>query len=125
MMSDIEKTQGMPEMTWEELQIFLNGKVFLIGLTFVDQDKNLIEQYQTSGTVNELTNEGLLIFKRADDSLFQLPFDEETIRIAPEGEYRERATGNVIINPDYITTWEIIIDNAEELDEMKRNGYMP
>ena len=124
-MSDIEKAQEMPEMTWEELQVFFNGKVFLIGLTFVDQDKNVIEQYQTSGTVNELTDDGLLIFKRADGSLFQLPFDEEAIRVTPEGEYRERTTGNVITNPDYITTWEIIINNSEELDEMKRNGYIP
>ena len=112
-------------MTWEEFQMFLKGKIFLIGLTFVDQDEKLIEQYQTSGTVNELTDDGLLIFKRADGSLFQLPFDKETIREAPKGEYREKSTGNVIVNPDYITTWEIKVDSTDNLDEMKREGYIP
>ena len=84
-------------MTWTEPQKFLNGKVFLIGLTFVDQDNKLIEQYQTSGTVDELTNEGLFHFKRADGSIFLLPYDNETIKEVAEGEYRERATGNIII----------------------------
>lgn len=44
-------------MTRKELQTFLKGKVFLIGLTFIDDDEKLVEQYQTSGTVGELTNQ--------------------------------------------------------------------
>jgi hypothetical protein len=67
----------------------------------------------------------LLIFKRADDSLFQLPFDEESIRETPEGEYREKSTGNIIINPDYLTTWEIKVNSTDNLDEMKQYGYIP
>lgn len=112
-------------MTWKELQIFLKGKVFLIGLTFVDQDEELIEQYQTSGTVDELTDDGLFHFKRTDGSLFQLPYDNETIREAAEGEYRERATGNIIINPDYTTTWEIQVNSTDNIEDMKQNGYTP
>lgn len=112
-------------MTWEEFRISLKGKVFLIGLTFVDQNEKLIEQYQTSGIVDELTNDGLLIFKKADGGFFKLPFDKETIRTAPKGEYREKSTGNIILNPDYITTWEIKIKQTDNLDEIKQNGYIP
>lgn len=110
-------------MTWTELQKFLKGKVFLISLTFVDQDGKLIEQYQTSGTVDKLTNEGLLRFKRADGSIFRLPYDKETIEEAAEGEYKERATGNIIINPDYITTWEIQVNRIDNIEDIKQNGY--
>lgn len=112
-------------MTWEELQLFLQSKVFLIGLTFIDQDGRLIEQYQTSGTVVELTDDGLLRFKRVDGSLFELPYDQETINKAAEGEYKERATGNIIINPDYITAWEIQVNRIDEIEDVKQNGYVP
>lgn len=112
-------------MTWTELQTFLKGKVFLIGLTFVDQDNELIEQYQTSGMVDELTDDGLFRFKRADGSFFQLPYENETINEAAKGEYRERATGNIIINPDYITSWEIQVSRTDNIENMKQNGYTP
>jgi hypothetical protein len=113
------------KITWEELQTFFKGKVFLIGLTFVDQEENLIEQYQTSGIVDELSNEGFLKFKRNDNSLFQVPYDKETIEEAVEGEYREKSTGNIIVNPDFITTWTVHIKTIESIPEMKANGFSP
>ncbi|MBK9673439.1 MAG: hypothetical protein IPP56_16585 [Bacteroidetes bacterium] len=112
-------------MTWEELKQFLIGKTFLIGLTFIDQDKKVIEQYQTSGKVDELTDDGIFKFRRFDNSIFQLPYDTKTIREAKEGEYRERETGNIIVNPEYITTWEIVIHNTKNIENMKLKGYVP
>ncbi len=91
-------------MSLEKHQTFLKGKVFLIGLTFIDEDGNVIEQYQTSGFVDELTEKGFLKFIRTNGSVFQLPYDERAIKEAAEGEYSEKSTGNIIINPDYITT---------------------
>jgi hypothetical protein len=38
-------------MTWEQLQEFIKGKVFLIGITFINNDQDPLEHYQTSGTV--------------------------------------------------------------------------
>lgn len=112
-------------MTWCELQTFLKGKVFLIGLTFIDQNENEIEQYQTSGIVLELTDKGFFIFERRNGNLFQLPYDKEAIVKAAEGEYSENSTGNVIVNPDYITTWIINVKSTDNLDEMKQNGFLP
>ena len=48
------------KITWEELQDYIKGKLFLIGLTFVDKNGDLKEQYQTHGTVLELTNDGII-----------------------------------------------------------------
>jgi hypothetical protein len=40
------------------------GTLLLTGLTFVNQNGEQIEQYQTHGIVSELTNGGLLEKKR-------------------------------------------------------------
>ncbi len=112
-------------MTWEQLQEYLKGKTFLIGLTFIDKNGDLIEQYQTHGTVSELTNDGLFKIKRNDGSIFQMPYDKDTIKKADKGEYRERATGEIVKDPDFIMTWEITTTADGNLEETKRHGYIP
>jgi hypothetical protein len=110
-------------MTWEELQEFITGKRLLIGLTFIDKRGEMIEQYQTNGAVEELTNDGIIRIIRNDGSIFQLPYDKDTIRRAEKGEYRERATGQVITDPDFIVTWEIVTEEGDDLEEVKKYGY--
>jgi len=112
-------------MTWKELQQYLNGKVFLIGLTLVDKNGDLVEQYQTHGTVNELTDDGLIRINKEDGSIFQMPYDKETITKADKGEYRERSTGQIIKDPDYIMTWEIMINENDNTNKIKEVGYIP
>jgi len=58
-------------MTWEQLQGYLKGKIFLIGVTFIDQTGKFIEQYETHGTVLELTNDGLLKIKKRKVVFFE------------------------------------------------------
>ena len=111
-------------MTWEECKEYFKGKMFMIGLSFVDKDGLLIEQYQTHGIVSELTNDGLFKIKQTDNSIFQIPYDLETIEEAENGEYKEKATDFVVINPDFITTWEICVDDEDDLDEMKKHGFI-
>lgn len=112
-------------MTWEELQDYIKGKLFLIGLTFVNKQGDLIEQFQTHGTITDLTNDGLFKIKRADGSIFQMPYDNETIEKAEKGEYRERSTGLIITDPDFIMTWEITINENDNTDKIKKFGYLP
>jgi hypothetical protein len=112
-------------MTWEQLQLYLKGKIFLIGLTFVDQDGQSIEQYQTHGIVLELADDGLFKIERKDQSIFQMPYDKDTIRKADKGEYREKGTGEIVKNPDFIMTWEIIAIENDHLEDIKEHGYIP
>lgn len=112
-------------MTWEDLQDYFKGKYFLIGLTFIDEDGGLIEQYQTNGTVQELDDDGLIKIIRSDGSIFRMPYDEDTIGEAEKGEYREKATGQIIKDPDFIMTWQIIIKENKDLEEIKKYGYVP
>jgi hypothetical protein len=112
-------------MSWQQFQQFLKGKVFLIGITFVDKEGELIEHYQTHGTVQELTDAGIFRIRRSDGSIFQLPYDKDTITKMEDGEYREKTSGEIIKNPDYMMTWEIVTSRTDNLDEVKRVGYIP
>jgi hypothetical protein len=112
-------------MAYKQFQNFFSGKVFLIGLTFVDNDRKLIEQFQTHGIVSELTSDGLLKLERNDNSIFQMPFDENAIKKAEKGEYKLRATNEIIIDPDYMMTWEIITTEEDNLEEIKMFGFLP
>lgn len=112
-------------MTWRELRNHLKGKVFLIGLTFIDEQGEIMEQYQTHGTVSKLTVDGFFKIVREDHSIFTIPYDKDTIRKAKEGEYREKTTGEIITNPDYIMTWEIKTNQTDDLEDIKKRGYTP
>jgi hypothetical protein len=112
-------------MTYKQLQEYLKGKTFLIGLTFIDKEDKLIEQYQTHGTVSELTNDGLIKIERKDKTIFQMPYDKETINKAEKGEYKLRATKEVVIDPDFIMTWEISTNGNDDLEKTKMYGYIP
>jgi hypothetical protein len=112
-------------MTWSELRNHLKGKTFLIGLTFTDREGKIIEQYQTHGTVSKLTVDGFFKIIREDKSVFTIPYDKETIKAAKEGEYREKNTGEIIKNPDYIMTWEIKTTQNDNLEDIKKRGYTP
>ena len=112
-------------MTWRQFQHYLKGKVFLIGLTFTDKEGKVIERYQTHGTVKRLTNDGIFKIRRDDHSIFQIPYEKETIRLAKDGKYREKSTGEIVEDPDFIMTWEIVTDRADELEHVKRFGYIP
>jgi len=110
-------------MTWEQLREHLIGKTFLIGLTFNDKYGDCIDQFQTHGIVEELTDEGLFIIRRKDNSIFQMPYLRDSIQKAEDMEYRETVSGDIIVNPDFIMTWEITTLENDNIDEIKRIGF--
>jgi hypothetical protein len=109
-------------ISWEELKLFLKGKVFLAVFTFVDKDKNTIEKYQTSGTVYELSDDAVIGLHRSGKSVFQIPYESENIVKAPPGDYPETETGRLITNPDYVARYTITINDLSEIDKIKELG---
>ena len=84
------------------------GKRLLIGLTYVDDRDEVIERVQVHGTIIRMTDEDGLVIRPADgNGEFSLPPDLDALEPAPLGEYRNRSTGEVIINPDYLGRWTI------------------
>lgn len=112
-------------MTWRQLRNYLKGKVFLIGLTFVDKDGKVIERYQTHGKVARLTIDGFFKIIRDDNSIFRIPYLKDTIKKAKLGAYRELSTGETVENPDFIMTWKVKTSDHTDLEEIKKHGYMP
>lgn len=85
----------------------LLGKVILVGITYYTHDKQLIEQKQYHGTVIWADEKGIVV-RKANGEEEKLPPDLRSTKPAPPGEYRERSTGEIVVNPDYFTTWNVV-----------------
>src|SRR3982751_5931647 len=103
---------------WDEYKILIKGKLFLVGLSFYDSNQKLLEQYQTSGTAEELTDTGILVLKRTDGSFFAIPYDNEAISNAQPGEYTEHATGIVIKDPDFIISGDVEVRSPDDIESI-------
>lgn len=98
----IMKEAFLENISFEDLL----GKVLLIGLTYYTHDNVLIERQQYCGTVIESNNKTICI-KQKNGELFSLPPDLSSTKPAPPGEYRLRSTGETVINPDFLSTWNV------------------
>jgi len=89
-------------VTFEELI----GKILLVGITYYTHENKFIEQKQFYGTVIE-SNESIIRIKQKDETIFSLPPDLRSTKRAPAGEYKLRSTGEVVVNPDFLATWDL------------------
>lgn len=90
------------EVTLEELI----GKVLLVGITYYTADNEFIEQKQFYGTVTE-ANDKIVRMVQKDGSEFTLPPDLSSTKKARPGEYKLRSTKEVVVDPDFIATWNV------------------
>lgn len=82
------------------------GKVLLVGITYADKDGNVKERKQFWGTVTAADKSKILI-EQKNGEIFSLPSDLRAIESAPEGEYRLYSTGEVVVDPDFLSTWTV------------------
>ena len=90
----------------------LVNKTILIGLTYYTANNEFVEQKQFWGTVLE-SNENHILVRLNDGEIFSLPPNLSSTEVAPPGEYRLRSTGEVIVDPDYLTTWNVNLPKNE------------
>ncbi|MBR5314815.1 MAG: hypothetical protein IKU45_05340 [Clostridia bacterium] len=90
------------EITFDELI----GKVLLVGITYYTHDNEYIEQKQFYGTVTE-ANETIIRVAQKDGTEFTLPPDLSSTKRARKGEYKLRSTGEIVVDPDYLATWNL------------------
>src|SRR5690348_867047 len=122
----------MPD--WEDLA----GKTILLGLTFADADGNVLERVQRHGIVESADREHGIATRLVgpgrpwDGELYVLPPDLEAVSEAAPGAYRLRSTGETIVDPDLLASWEIRSpapeDDTAELraareEEARRFGF--
>ena len=88
----------------------LLGKRLLVGLNYLGQDGNLIEQQQCFGRVHELVQHSrieLTLEGGRHGEVFAIPPDMRLIVAASPGQYRLRSTDEVVVDPDYTVTFSI------------------
>lgn len=86
---------------------FLN-KHIIVGLTYLDHKGNFVKQVQFHGDILRINeSEGIVIKINNSNKEYVLPPDLSAIKKAPPGEYRFKSTGEVVVNPDLMTSWTI------------------
>ncbi|MFN8075956.1 MAG: hypothetical protein U0Q15_11120 [Kineosporiaceae bacterium] len=92
----------------------LVGKRLLVGVTFVDEAGTVLDRQQFCGEVLEVA-EGVVVVERPGwDEPALIPADEEAFRPADPGTYRLHGTGEVVVNPDVLTTWTVLVSDGED-----------
>lgn len=82
------------------------NKIMLIGISYVNESKEIIKQVQFAGKIVEASQEkGIIVKTVQDNRSILLPPDLSAIQQADPGEYKLKSTGEVILNPDLISTW--------------------
>jgi len=90
----------------ETPKIPIAGKTIIIGVTTLDSSGKVVKRFQIYGTVSEATREKFVI-RRPNGKNYTLPPFYSNVCPAAPGEYRLRSTGEVVVNPDYTTTWDV------------------
>ena len=85
---------------------FLVGKSVLVGLTYIDANGDVDEVVQFFGQITSFDEEMVTIARDSGED-FTLPPAIEAFEEAEPGEYSLRSTGEVIVDPDLISTWTI------------------
>jgi hypothetical protein len=65
-----------------------------------------MERKQYWGTVVEANEKGIAV-RLNNGEILSLPPNLSSTKKAPPGEYRLRTTGELIVDPDYLSTWNI------------------
>src|SRR5580658_7856370 len=82
------------------------GKTIIIGITKLDAEGDLVEQVQWHGKIERVTDQNISI-RLSNGEMFNLPPVLRSLHDAPLGEYRFRSTGEIVKNPDLMTTWTV------------------
>jgi hypothetical protein len=100
----------MSDITFDELI----GKVILIGVTYVDKQEQLLARKQWWGIIESASAEsGISVDLKNSSDACVLPPDLDAVRRAKPGEYRLKESGEIIRDPDFLTTWICVEGNAE------------
>ena len=101
----------------------LIGKILLIGITLLDDEESLLEQIQVYGPIEKIDANGIVIRRNQSGSKFSIPADFEHVSKADPGEYRLRSTGEIVIDPDFLSSWTVRSANKESIEKYREFGF--
>lgn len=83
------------------------GKIILVGITYYTHDEQFIERKQFYGKIISADRKKGIVFLKQDGEAYNLPPDLRSVQIAPPGEYKLHSTGEVVVDPDLLSTWNL------------------
>ena len=90
----------------------LIGKRVIIGITRRTHNEQIVAEEQLHGIVTSMDN--VIHVRLASGKDFTLPPAPETFQRAAPGHYRLRSTGEVVIDPDFTSSWSVIAPKPGE-----------
>lgn len=90
------------------------GKSLLFGITYCDQHDSVLGQTQNYGEIIEINERVIAVRLQGSDDVFTLPPFVEELEPAPEGEYKLRAMGEIVVNPDLLGRFRVIAPASDE-----------
>lgn len=98
------------------------NKHIIAGITIKDHDGTFLEQKQMHGDIIRINEkEGIVIKLHNSDIEYKLPPYLNSVQVAPEGEYRFKSTGEIVVNPDFMTSWTITRPSSNEVGVKEDN----
>ena len=97
----------MTDRSNEEFAAELVGTHLLVGLTHLDHAGNVERLEQFHGKVVRASVDEGVVLVDADGNERWLPLDREAFRPAEPGEYQLRSTGEIVLDPAWLTTWTV------------------
>jgi hypothetical protein len=89
--------------------MMLNSRL-LVGITYVDADGEVLGREQFCGEVLDVGEGVVVVARPGEPEPAVLPADEEAYEPAPPGRYTLAGTGEVIVDPDWLTTWMVLME---------------
>ena len=90
------------------------GKHLLISLTYLDDAGAVDHKSQRHGIITRINEAVIAVNFQDTGEEFTLPADMSALTAAPEGEYRLKPSGDVVVDPDYLVVYTIGKPEAEE-----------
>jgi len=91
-----------------KIQETLINKTILVGITYLDSNYEIVDKKTFCGIIKSVNNDSIDIRINRTGEIFSLPPDVESIKEAQKGCYHIYETGEKILNPDYVSMWEIV-----------------
>jgi hypothetical protein len=86
----------------------LVGARLLVGITFRDAHGSVLRADQFCGRVVEV-GDGVVVVERGAEQAV-LPADIGAYEVAQPGRYVLQSSGETVIDPDYLTVWDVLIE---------------
>ena len=85
----------------------LLGSDLLVGLTYVDASDTVVEMIQKHGQVIAADERQGVVIDCGDGETYAIPPQLNAIWRAKPGHYHLRATGKIVVDPDYTATFQV------------------